>query len=180
MRLAEMPRRIEFEIEGARALAVLHDDLTPKACDAIWAKLPLEGMTIMAKWACREIMLHLTGDMYLELEQEGPRALYTAPGDIRYFLRGPSLLGSQKEYIPEFQRSLCELAIYYGKPTPSPYDPGRRMDENRWELRPTIPRTVVSFAHFKLPLSKDFYLKCEEIRHGRKKLTIRRYSEKEK
>ena len=107
-----MIRKIELEIEGAKALAVMHDDLTPKACDAIWKKLPLEGPAIMAKWACREIMLHLTGDMRIELETEGPRRMYTAPGDLGYLLRGPSLLGPQKEYDPEFRRSLCELVIF--------------------------------------------------------------------
>jgi len=172
-----MARKMEFEIEGAKALAVMHDDLTPKACDAIWEKLPLEGMSIMAKWACREIMLHLTGDMYIELEQEGPKLLYTAPGDIRYFFRGPSLLGSQKDYTPEFQRKLCEFAIYYGTPTPSADDPGRMMDEDKWEAKPTIPRIHVPFSHFERPIPRDFYLKCESIRHGRKKLTIRRYEE---
>jgi len=169
-----MARRIEFEIEGARALAVMHDDLTPKACEAIWQRLPLEGMAIMAKWACREIMLHLTGDTCMELEQEGPRLLYTAPGDIRYFLRGPSLLGSQREYIPEFRRRLCEIAIYYGKPTASADDPGRGMDEDKLEAKPTIPRISVPFSHFEHPMPEAFYLKCEAIRHGRKKLTIRR------
>jgi len=43
-----MARKVELEIEGAKALAVMHDDLTPKACDAIWDKLPLEGPAIMA------------------------------------------------------------------------------------------------------------------------------------
>lgn len=170
-----MARRIVFEIEGARALAVIHDDITPKTCEAIWSKLPLEGMAIMAKWACREIMLHLIGDMYIELEQEGPKPIYTAPGDIRYFLRGPSLLGSQKEYTFEFQRKLSEFAIYYGRPTPSADDPGRMMDEDKLEAKPGVPRISVPFAHFESPMPEDFYLKCEAIRHGRKKLTVRRY-----
>jgi len=38
-----MARKMEFEIEGAKALAVMHDDLTPKACDAIWETHP-EGL----------------------------------------------------------------------------------------------------------------------------------------
>ena len=174
-----MARKVELEIEGAKALAVMHDDLTPKACDAIWEKLPLEGPSIMAKWACREIMLHLPGDMRIELEPEGPRRLYTAPGDLGYLLRGPSLLGPQKEYDPEFQRSLCELVIFYGLATPSADDPGRMMDEDRWEVRPEIPRprTNAFWAHLEQPIPMDFYLKCEEVRHGRKKLKIRRYQE---
>ena len=170
-----MARKVELEIEGVKALAAMHDDLTPKACDAIWDRLPLEGPSIMAKWACREIMLHLPGDMRIELESEGPRRMYTAPGDIGYFLRGPDLLGQQKEYDPEFQRSLNELVLFYGLATDSPNDPGRMMDQDKWEIKPTSPRAIIFWAHLVQPAPKDFYLKCESIRHGRKKLTIRRY-----
>jgi len=175
-----MARKVELEIEGAKALAVMHDDLTPKACDAIWDKLPLEGPAIMAKWACREIMLHLAGDMRIELEPEGMRRLYTAPGDLGYLLRGPSLLGAQKEYDPEFQRSLCEFTIYYGLPTleyPSVSDPGRLMDVDMWEVKATSPWVNIKWAHLECPIPSEFYLSCESIRHGRKKLTIRRHEE---
>lgn len=175
-----MPRKIELEIEGTKALALMHDDLTPKACDAIWERLPLEGMSIMAKWACREIMFHLTGDMYLELEQEGPRWLNTAPGDIGYLLRGPSLLGVQKEYSPEFHRMLCEFTIYYGLVTleyPTVSDPGRLMDVDKWEIKDTSPFVNFKWAHLERPILREFYLSCESIRHGMKKLTIRRYEE---
>jgi len=174
-----MARKVELEIEGAKALAVMHDDLTPKACDTIWESLPLEGPAIMAKWACREIMLHLIGDMRIELEPEGTRRLFTAPGDLGYLLRGPSLLGAQKEYDPEFQRSLCELVIFYGLATGSPSDPGRMMDEDKWEVRPELPRprTTVFWAHLERPIPKEFFLKCEAVRHGRKKITIRRHKE---
>jgi hypothetical protein len=106
-------RKVELEIEGVKALAIMHDDITPKACDTIWKKLPLEGPAIMAKWACKEIMLHLTGEKYFELQSEGPRHLYTAPGDIGYALRGATLLGPQKDYDPEFARKLCELVVFY-------------------------------------------------------------------
>ena len=172
-----MTRMLEFEIEGVKALAVMHDDHTPKACDAIWEKLPLEGPAIMAKWACREIMLHLPGDMRIELEPEGPKKTCTAPGDLSYLLRGPSLLGSQKEYDPEFQRSLCELVIFYGLARDSPDDPGRMMDQDKWEVKPEIPRprTNVFWGHLAEPIPEAFYLKCESIRHSRKKLTIRKY-----
>ena len=199
-----MARKIEFEIEGAKALAIMHDDTTPKACDAIWNKLPLEGPAIMAKWACREIMLHLAGDMYIELESEGQdssgknalehrgpieksleerekqlhtqtfRNLSVRPR-LGYFLRGPGLLGAQKEYAPEFQRRLCEITIYYGLSTGSPGDPGRNMDQDKWEEKPIGPRAGLTWAHFQRPIPQDFYLKCENIRHGRKKITIRRY-----
>jgi len=171
-----MARKMEFEIEGAKALAVMHDDLTPKACDAIWERLPMEGMGISAKWACREVMLHLTGDMYLELEQEGPRGMFVE-GDVGYALRGRTLLGPQKDYDPEFHRKLCEIIFFYGLTTGSPEDPGREMDRDQWELQPEMPKVVIFFAHQIRPIPRDFYLKCESIRHGRKKLTIRRYEE---
>jgi hypothetical protein len=111
----------------------------------------------------------------MELEPEGPDRKYTAPGDITYFLRGPSLLGSQKDYDPEFQRKLCEFAIFYGLPTGSGGDPGRMMDSDKYEIKPEIPRSGVFFAHFEKPIPEDFFLKAESIRHGRKKLIIRRY-----
>ena len=175
-----MTRRIEIEIEGTKALAIMHDDTTPEACEAIWRKLPLEGVALMAKWACREIMLHLTDDMYLELKQEGPKPLFTAPGDIGYLFRGPSLLGAQREYNGKFQRRLCELTMYYGLPTleyPPVCDPGRMFDTKKWEANPTIPWINFKWAHFEHPIPEPFYLKCEAIRHGRKRLTIRRYEQ---
>jgi len=172
-----MARMIELEIEDAKALAVMHDDLTPKACDAIYKRLPMEGMALSAKWACREIMLHLTGYMYLELEPEGPRRRDIAPGDIFYFLRGPGLLGAQNEYGPEFKYKLCEFAIYYGLTTGSPEDPGRLMDQEYCKFKPEIPRTTIFWAHLQRPIPRDFYLSCESVRHGRKKLAIGRHVE---
>jgi hypothetical protein len=173
-----MTRKIELEIEGAKALAVMLDDLTPNACNTIWSKLPLEGPAIMAKWACREIMLHLTGDMQIKLEPEGPRRMFTVPGDIGYLLRGPSLLGAQKEYESEFKRSLCEFTIYYGLATleyPSMTDPGRTMDKDKWGIKATSPWVNFKWARLEHPIPRDFYLKCESIRHGRKKISITRY-----
>ena len=172
-----MARMIELEIEGAKALAVMHDDTAPKACDAIWNKLPMEGMNISAKWACREIMFHLTGDMYLELESEGPRIGGTAPGDIGYALRGQTLLGPQKDYDPEFHRKLCEFTIFYGFVTGSPDDPGRMMDQDKFEVKPEIRGGGVRWAHLIRPIPRDFILQCESVRHGRKKVTIRKYKE---
>jgi hypothetical protein len=198
-----MVRMVELVIEDAKALAVMHDDTYPKACDTIWNRLPIEGMALMAKWACREIMLHLTGDQYFELEPETPlirdfsstspyiltkeqreaalhaeiyRGLRSRP-HLGYFLRGPTLYGAQKEYDPEFRLKLCEITIYYGLTTGLPGDPGRDMDSDKWEVKPKIPTVSIPWATFIPPIPRDFYLKCESVRHGRKKLTIRKYEE---
>lgn len=170
-------RKIELEIDGEKAIAMMHDDLTPKACDTIWKKLPLTGRVTTAKWACREIMLQLSGEMYLELEPEGPRRVFTAPGDIGYYIRGPTLLGAQKDYPTEFQRRLCELFVYYGLPTIAPADSGRSMDKDLWEIKPEFPELSLIWAHLTQPVPRGFYLKCEANRHGARRITFSRHKE---
>ena len=172
-----MVRKIELEIEGVKALATMNDDTCPKACNTIWNRLPMEGPAISAKWACKEIMLHLTGNLYFELESEGLRRAGSGPGDIGYALRGGTLYGAQKDYDPEFRYKLCEFTFYYGLATGGSGDPGRNMDRDKWEAKPEIRGGGVTWAHLVPPLSRDFILKCESIRHGRKKLIIRRYEE---
>jgi hypothetical protein len=81
-----------FELGGAKAVAEMLDDVVPKTCDAVWKILPVEGMSIHANWASREIMLHLAGDKILRLPAEGQlRRGTTAPGDIVYFWRSPQM-----------------------------------------------------------------------------------------
>jgi len=120
-------RKAEFDLSGAKAIGVMRNDIVPRAFQTIWNSLRMSAMTIQTKWAARESMLHLGGKNRIILKQEGPRAatdmeiedLGPVPplrvGRILYFHREPSVLrGVQRDYSPEFQRELCELAIFYG------------------------------------------------------------------
>jgi hypothetical protein len=169
-----MGRKIVFELNGTRAIAEMHDEEVPKTCDAVWKILPVEGMSIHANWAGREIMLHLEGDKYLQLPPEGPRTQGAlAPGDIGFFYRAPGLArGKQAAYSEQMRRGLSEFAIFYGSPAGgglAAVDPARRGDEKRF--------VSTKFAHFVNP-PREFLLKCEEIRHkGLQKLVVKRLEE---
>jgi hypothetical protein len=169
-------RRIEFDLDGAKATAVLLEDSVPKTCETIWNKLPLSGMAIHAKWAAREFMLHLGGKNKMVLRQEGPGTAITglgrtAPfgvGRILYFYREAGVLrGVQRDYSPEFQRELCEFAIYYGHSAPSMQDPGRQPDPTK--------SVSIWFATFEEPIPKDFVAKADALNYeGNKPLVVRR------
>ncbi|MCE2529583.1 MAG: DUF3830 family protein [Acidimicrobiia bacterium] len=167
-------RKLVFELEGIQAIAELHDDTVPDTCDAVWEILPVEGMSIHANWASREIMLHLQGDKILRLPPEGPSSHgIVAPGDIVYFWRAPQMSrGKQLAYSSEFERELSEFAIFYGEPSGlglAASDPARGAD-------PTLQVTPLFATLTDLPA--DFMNKCEEIRHkGLKRLVVKRYEE---
>jgi hypothetical protein len=57
-------RRIEIEMDGATAIAVLLDATAPKTADALWKALPLSGRVTNTKWSGQ--MLRLWGG-------DGPR-----------------------------------------------------------------------------------------------------------
>jgi hypothetical protein len=164
-------RKIVFELNGASAVAEMHDDVVPNTCNEIWNILPVEGMSIHANWASREIMLHLAGEKILRLPPEGePRRGVIAPGDIVYFWRAPQMSrGKQLAYSSEFQRELSEFAIFYGDPSGgglAASDPARTDD-------PAL-QVVTLFATF-VDLPGEFTDRCEEIRHkGLQKLTVQR------
>jgi len=171
-------RKMEFELDGAKAKAIMLEDAVPKTCEAIWNKLPLSGMSIHAKWAAREFMLHLSGKNRIILKPEGPSAeediagtLHQVPfgmGRISYFFREAGVLrGVQRDYSPEFQRELCEFAIYYGHGAPSIQDPGRQPDPTK--------SVNIWFATFEEPIPKDFVAKADAMQYeGMKPLAIRR------
>ena len=164
-------RKLLFELSGASAIAEMHDDFVPKTCDAVWDILPVEGMSIHANWASREIMLHLEGDKILRLPPEGPpNHGIEAPGDIVYFWRSPQMSrGKQLAYSSDSQRELSEFAIFYGEPSGgglNAHDPPRGWDADL--------QVATLFASF-IDLAPEFVDKCEEIRHnGLKKLVVKR------
>ncbi|MFH0848809.1 MAG: DUF3830 family protein [archaeon] len=161
-------KKIVLNLDGAKAIAVLHEREMPKTCKAIWNLLPLKGKSIHANWAGRETMLHLEGAKYVKLEQEGAKRA-PGPGHISYFFRAPGVLrGQQAAYNEEFKRGLCELAIYYGAEAPSMRDVGREPDPersvNNW------------FASFEMPVPVKFVQKCDDLNFtGMNILTITRY-----
>ncbi len=170
-------RKIEFDLDGSKAIALMRENEVPKACEAIWNKLPLSGMSIHAKWAAREFMLHLSGESRIILKQEGPGMgiaglSESAPplgvGRISYFYRAPGVLrGVQRDYAPEFQRELCEFAIYYGNSASSIQDPGRQPDPSK--------SVSIWFATFEEPIPSDFVAKADAMQYeGLKPLVIRR------
>lgn len=167
-------RKLLFELNGARAIAEMHDEDVPNTCDAIWDILPVEGRSIHANWASREIMLHLRGEKILRLPPEGSSVRGTiAPGDIIYFWRAPEMSrGKQLAYSSEFQRELSEFAIFYGEPSGgglAANDPARSGD-------PDLQVTTL-FATF-VDLPREFTDRCEEIRHhGLQNLTVSRLEE---
>jgi hypothetical protein len=166
-------RRMLFELSGTQAIAEMYDDVVPNTCDAIWNILPVEGMSIHANWASREIMLHLHGDKILRLPPEGPPRGTTAPGDIIYFWRSPQMSrGKQRAYGSEFQRELSEFAIFYGDPSAgglAASDPARTGEGDL--------QVSTLFARF-IDIPTEFARKCEEIRHdGLKSLVVKRLEE---
>lgn len=44
-------RKIDLEIEGVTASAILLDDLAPRTCQAIWERLPTTDRTIHVRWS---------------------------------------------------------------------------------------------------------------------------------
>jgi hypothetical protein len=165
-------RRLLFELEGTRAIAEMLDDVVPRTCDAVWDILPVEGMSIHANWASREIMLHLHGDKILRLPAEGAtRRASIAPGDVVYFWRSPQMSrGKQLAYSAQFQRELSEFAIFYGDPAGG----GLAADDPPRTGGDLGLQVVTLFARF-IDAPPEFLAKCEEIRHqGLKKLVVTR------
>ena len=166
-------RKIVFELGGTRAIAEMLDDVVPKTCDAVWNILPVEGMSIHANWASREIMLHLQGDKILRLPAEGhARRGTTAPGDIVYFWRSPQMSrGKQLAYSSQFQKELSEFAIFYGDPAGG----GLAAEDPPRTGRDSNLQVSTLFARF-IDAPPEFLRKCEEIRHkGLQKLVAKRF-----
>ena len=165
-------RKMLFELNGTKAVAEMLDDVVPKTCDAVWKILPVEGMSIHANWASREIMLHLAGDKILRLPAEGrPRRGTIAPGDIVYFWRSPQMSrGKQLAYSAQFQRELSEFAIFYGEPAGG----GLAAEDSPRTGRDSNLQVSTLFARF-IDAPAEFLRKCEEIRHkGLQKLVVTR------
>jgi hypothetical protein len=164
-------RKLLFEMGGARAIAEMHDDVVPETCDAVWDLLPVEGMSIHANWASREIMLHLSGEKILRLPAEGPRRRTTAPGDIIYFWRSPQMSrGKQLAYSSQFQRELSEFAIFYGDPTSG----GLGADDPARSGKDSGLQVTTLFATF-IDLPAEFVEQCEKARHdGLQHLVVKR------
>lgn len=171
-------RKIKFELNGAEAVAVMREHVSPRTCEAVWNRLPISGKAVHAMWAGRELMLHLTGQNRMVLEQEGPVMAaqggidglpYAQPfgvGRISYIHRAAlQTRGVRKDYPTESQNELCEFAIYYGFSTPSMQDPGRRPQAGK--------EVSVWFATFEEPIPEDFISNADAMQYeGDKGLVV--------
>lgn len=54
-------RRIEIELEGVVAIAVLFEDLAPRAAMALWESLPVETTMTHSKWSGRACSFTVAG-----------------------------------------------------------------------------------------------------------------------
>lgn len=168
-------RKMLFELDGTTAVAEMLDDVVPRTCDAVWAILPVEGMSIHANWSGRELMLHLQGDKILRLPAEGPlRRGTTAAGDIIYYWRSPQMSrGKQLAYSAQFQRELSEFAIFYGDPAAG----GLSADDPVRTGRDSDLQVQTLFARF-IDTPPEFLAACENNRHnGLRRLVVRRLEE---
>ncbi len=102
-----MGRMVEIEVEGAKALAVIHDHAAPTICEAIWRLLPLELPFHHTNFCGRQVNAALRGDKFIKLPPEAPQ-LFIQPGDLIYVYREPYLSRSGKD-------ELSEIAFYYGR-----------------------------------------------------------------
>lgn len=110
-----MGRMVEIQVEDAKALAVLHDQVAPTVCEAIWRLLPLELPFHHSSFCGRQVSTALRGDKFIKVKVEVPQ-LFIQPGDLIYVYREPYLGRGAKD-------ELSEIAFYYGR------------DAQRWTTR---------------------------------------------
>lgn len=154
-----MDRCVELEVERTRATALLHDASSPRVCQAIWDRLPLELMFYHSNFCGRQVFAGLTGPNYLEIDREAAQ-LFIQPGDLVYAFR-PSHLGRGAP------AAFSEIAFYYGPEARRWTTRGYGIVRNR-SFGSTIWATVVDGLG-------RIAERLEEIRiRGGKTVTIRR------
>ncbi len=141
-----MAKRIEVEVEGARATYVLRDDLAPKTAAALWDSLPLEGPIRHGKLS-------------------GEACFFEAPGGALGQLPEAPELGVTSIYkgfmvvFPNPARERAELLLSYGQA------------EYRW---PTGRRYVTPVAEVDGDGSALFDVLRRMFDEGRKTVSVRR------
>jgi hypothetical protein len=93
------PRRIELEIDGVVARAVLLDREAPGTCARVWELLPLEERTIHVRWSGPA--WRTERNYPLELGEVENPVTVLAPGDLVYYDDAP--------------RGLHKIGVAYGR-----------------------------------------------------------------
>jgi hypothetical protein len=141
-----MTKRIEVEVEGARATFVLEQELTPKTAAALWEALPIEAQIRHGK---------LSGDACYFSVEGGPLAeLPEAPE-----LGATSIYRGYLAVVRSPGRPSTELLISYG------------LAEYRW---PTGRRYVTPVAEIEGDGSALFEVLRRTHSEGEKKVAVRR------
>jgi hypothetical protein len=76
-------RRIELEVDGVVAPAVLFDEKAPKTCGKVWDLLPIEDRTIQVRWSGAAWRTEKNYQLQIG-EVENPVTVLQA-GDIIYY-----------------------------------------------------------------------------------------------
>src|SRR5262247_2433648 len=97
-----MARRMDVEVEGARARFVLLDDLAPKSAAALWDTLPIETTLTHGK---------LSGDACFVEVQGGP--LLALPEQPEFSVT--SIYQGYMVLAPGSPRGVAELLVSYGQ-----------------------------------------------------------------
>ena len=141
-----MAKRIEVEVDGARAIYLLRDDLAPKTAAALWDSLPIEGPIRHGK---------LSGDA----------CFFEAPGGALAALPDTPELGVTSIYkgfmvvFPNPAKGRAELLLSYG------------LAEYRW---PTGRRYVTPVAELEGDGTALFDALRRMFDEGRKTVAVRR------
>lgn len=96
-----MARRMDVEVEGARARFVLLDDLTPKSTAALWDALPIETTLAHAK---------LSGDACFFSVHGGPLVQLPEQPELPV----ASIYQGYMVLAPSPARGVAELLVSYG------------------------------------------------------------------
>jgi hypothetical protein len=141
-----MPKRIEVEVEGARATYVLRDDLAPRTAAALWDALPIEGPIRHGKLSGEACFFEADGGGLAELP-ETPELGVT------------SIYQGFMVVFPNPTRRRAELLLSYG------------LAEYRW---PTGRRYVTPVAELEGSGAALFDVLRRMFDEGRKTVTVRR------
>ena len=144
-----MSRRIEAEVEGARALFLLREDLAPQSTAALWDALPIEATLRHAKWSGDACFLEVSG---------GPLA--TLPERPEFGVT--SIYRGWIALFPSPSRGGGELLISYG------------VAEYRW---PTGRRYVTPVAELEGDGTQLLDVLRRTHIEGEKRITLRRVAE---
>ncbi len=95
-------RRIELVFKGtdSKTTAVLLEKEAPRACDAVWAALPLENEMVHSSWSGESIVAHPCGVKMPPDSPQENRTIFIAPGELA------------------LEPNIDELMIFYGRGEP--------------------------------------------------------------